>query len=791
MPKVSARRPQRVASHSKSAPAPKKTRASQALPPLPATPTVPIAGDPYRWLEPPSDANPAVMPNQAARTQTWTRAQTERFDAWTKQKPEQLEALRRHFKSVLPGSGSTPADLGVRGSGHWQQADNGYTRKLYVDGKREAEAIADPKLAELLAMLGETGKPGKMLLDTATIAKKLGLDPRETFVQDMVLAPSRKVAALEVTEAKQDARSLVLFDLKSDRLLTDRISGVTGGIDAHHVLWLDEKHFVYPWAGLDDQELRAHAPQKKHLMVHTVGTSQAQDRPLFSDVPADRVAHLRQSGGYYVRDLRRADKPGDVIFERAPADPKKLLAGTLKFSPVTKLEGVEDSQLSGSTLLIQTRAQPNGSITTGRVASADLNHPRAELKTIIPTFRGEELRQLVQAGPLLVGVFEKDLDNLLRVFDAKGRLQETINPTDFGFKPGTLHDVSWDAAKQRLHFMYSRADFSPGGYELDLKTRALKKTGWTDPDGRITVERVQVTSKDGTQVPMQILHKGPIRRDGDSPTLIYAYGGFDEVTTDNTYLPVAFMPILEAGGTVALPAPRGGGEKGDAWHDAGARHNKQNTFDDVTAAARFLIDQGYTRPQRLAVRGGSNGGLMVGALITQHPELWGAAVAQNGAFDMLRFPQFTNGMVWKAEYGDPSKPKDREVLASYSPYHNVRAAKFPATLITTADKDDRVDSSHSFKFAAQLQAHQQGDAPIFLQSAPRSSHLGTVDASVAAKFEAQATLFVMRQIGLDPIAKRPVPIDDGGFSRPAVERSAKAPAPVHAARAASLGFEAK
>jgi prolyl oligopeptidase len=220
---------------------------------------------------------------------------------------------------------------------------------------------------------------------------------------------------------------------------------------------------------------------------------------------------------------------------------------------------------------------------------------------------------------------------------------------------------------------------------------------------------------------MFIVHRKGLRRDGKNPTLLYGYGGF------NISLTPSFSPAriawLEMGGVLAIPNLRGGGEYGEEWHQAGTKLKKQNVFDDFIAAAEWLIREKYTQPARLAIQGGSNGGLLVGACMTQRPELFGAALPAVGVLDMLRFNKFTIGWAWESDYGSPQNPEEFKALYAYSPLHNLKpGTRYPATLITTADHDDRVVPAHSFKFAAALQAAHKGDAPVLIRIETKAGH---------------------------------------------------------------------
>jgi prolyl oligopeptidase len=252
-------------------------------------------------------------------------------------------------------------------------------------------------------------------------------------------------------------------------------------------------------------------------------------------------------------------------------------------------------------------------------------------------------------------------------------------------------------------------------------------------------------SRDGTKVPMFVVRKKGLEQNGNTPGLLYAYGGFDISTTP------AFSPRIiawvERGGIYASANLRGGGEYGDAWHKAGMKDHKQTVFDDFIAAGEYLVAQRYTSIPKLAISGGSNGGLLVGAVLNQRPDLFGAAVPAVGVMDMLRFHKFTIGHAWTAEYGSPDNPEDFQSIYKYSPLHNIKpGAKCPPTLILTADHDDRVVPAHSFKYAAQMQAAQAGPAPILIRIDTSAGHGGGKPTSKRIEEDADVLAFLTRAL---------------------------------------------
>jgi prolyl oligopeptidase len=295
---------------------------------------------------------------------------------------------------------------------------------------------------------------------------------------------------------------------------------------------------------------------------------------------------------------------------------------------------------------------------------------------------------------------------------------------------------------------YKFSDFTTPGtvYRFDVATREVSafRSPRVDfnPDDYVT-EQVFYASKDGTRVPLFISHKKGLAIDGDTPTYLYGYGGF------NISIPISFsvpnLVWMEMGGIYAQAQLRGGGEYGREWHEAGMKHNKQNVFDDFIAAAEYLIGEGYTHKKRLVVGGRSNGGLLIGACLTQRPDLFGVCLPNVGVMDMLRFHKFTIGWAWVSDYGSPDDPEDFKAIRAYSPYHNIReGVNYPPTLVMTGDHDDRVFPAHSFKFGAALQKAQAGEAPILIRIETRAGHgAGKPTAKLIEEFSDMWTFALM------------------------------------------------
>ena len=381
-----------------------------------------------------------------------------------------------------------------------------------------------------------------------------------------------------------------------------------------------------------------------------------------------------------------------------------------------------------------------------RLIAIDLRRPeRDQWREIIPQAEGTLISADLIADRFVMS-YLRDVRPEVKIFSMDGSLTGDVEFPAIGSVSG------FRGKRSDTETFYSYSSFAtpPSIYHYDVKTgqstlfrRAKVKF---DPD-QYEVSQVFYQSKDGTRVPMCIAHKQGIQLDGSNPTLLYGYGGFN-ISILPRFVPY-WLTWMELGGVLAVPNLRGGGEYGEAWHKAGIKLQKQNVFDDFIAAAEWLIDNRYTRRDKLAVNGRSNGGLLVGAVMTQRPDLFGACLPAVGVMDMLRFDKFTAGRFWVDDFGSSDNPDEFRALLAYSPYHNIRpGTSFPATLITTADTDDRVVPGHSFKFAAAMQRAQSGQAPILIRIEPRSGHgAGTPTKKLIARFTDQWA-FLVRNLGM-------------------------------------------
>ena len=340
-------------------------------------------------------------------------------------------------------------------------------------------------------------------------------------------------------------------------------------------------------------------------------------------------------------------------------------------------------------------------------------------KTVIPEAE-ETIEGVDLVGNLFVVSYLKDAYTRVKVFEMNGTPVREVQLPGIGTASG------FGGRRTDTETFYSYSSFAtpPSIFKYDLitgKSTLLRQAKVKFDPANYEVKQVFYASKDGTKVPMFIAYKKGLKLDGNNPCLLYGYGGFNISLTPG--FSVSRLAWMEMGGVYAVANLRGGGEYGDAWHRAGTKLKKQNVFDDFIAAAEYLIDQKYTSPKKLAVLGGSNGGLLVGAVMTQRPDLFVAALPAVGVMDMLRFHKRTAGRFWVDDYGSSDDPEEFKALVKYSPYHNLKSGtRYPATLVTTADTDDRVVPGHSFKFAAMLQAAQSGEAPTLIRIETKAGH---------------------------------------------------------------------
>ncbi len=450
------------------------------------------------------------------------------------------------------------------------------------------------------------------------------------------------------------------------------------------------------------------------LYFHRLGTAQSDDELVY-ERPDEREWHfypyVTEDGRYLIVTVSRGTAPRYAIYYRDLQ---------IQDSKLTELIGGFDAEYSfiGNA---QHRFwfKTNLNAPRGRVVESDLQNPdRKFWKEIIP----ESTDTLESAGILnhqIIATYLKDAHSAVKIFELDGRFVQDVQLPG----TGTIGGFSGKQSDTETYFAFTSFATPTQIYQYDLVNKESSLL-WApklnfNPDDYQT-DQVFYHSKDGTQVPMFIVHKKGIERNGLNKTYLYGYGGFNISLTPA--FSVSALVWMELGGVYAVANLRGGGEYGEEWHRAGTVQNKQNVFDDFIAAAEWLIQNEYTRPESLAIGGGSNGGLLVAASMIQRPDLFGAVMPSVGVLDMLRFHKFTIGWAWIDDYGNPDNPEHFKAIYKYSPLHNIKPAKYPAVLLSTADHDDRVVPLHSFKFAAALQEVQRGTTPVLIRIDVKAGH---------------------------------------------------------------------
>jgi prolyl oligopeptidase len=557
--------------------------------------------------------------------------------------------------------------------------------------------------------------------DALDTAPRVLLDPNKLSKDGTV--------ALSGASVSEDGKYLAygLSDAGSD-WVTWHVRDVETGADTGDLLkWVkfsgavwskDGKGFYYgryaePAPGEELQQ----ANYFQKLYYHRLSESQEQDALVYErpDQKGWRFgAAVTEDGQYLLIYVRESTANRNRLFYKELNVPD---------APVVEWQDKEDAAYhvlgnDGPIFYVQT----NKDAPREKVVAIDLRAAAPEnWRTILPESE-DTLQGVSLFGNLLIATYLQDAHTVIKVYDLDGRFVREVGLPGIGSAGG------FGGKRADTETFYSFTSFTtpPTIYRYDVPTgrSEVYRQAEVDfnPDDYVTLQ-VFYTSRDGTRVPMFVTHHKDLTLDGKNPTLLYGYGGFNGSMTPG--FTVSRLLWMEMGGVYAVACLRGGGEYGEAWHEAGTKLKKQNVFDDFIAAAEWLIANEYTSPKRLAIQGGSNGGLLVGACMIQRPDLFGVALPAVGVMDMLRFNKFTIGWAWMSDYGDPdNNAEEFKALLAYSPYHNLKIeTHYPATLITTSDHDDRVVPAHSFKFAAALQAAQALDGPpVLIRIETRAGH---------------------------------------------------------------------
>lgn len=694
-----------------------------AIIPPPETPKIPVTEtlhgeritDDYRWLE--GSAAPELKAPDAAldkRVRDWSLAQNARTRAALDAIPGRAELetrLREFFKT---DSMSAPRTRGGR---------------EFFSRRRGAES--NP----VLFVRDAAGAPERELLNINTLFP----DGRTTLAETSVSHEGKRVA-FGLFKSGDENTTLRILDVATGKWLPDTIPGKAGGVS-----WMPGgEAFVYhKLADINN-------PYSGEIRYHRVGDDPANDRLIFEQYKTGPLATTYGPGA-------RLDKSGRRLLLSYATGTKNndlwvcdfdlwLRTGELKRTVIAEgRDAFFSGEIRGDILYLHTS---DGAI-DGRLFKVDLNRPeRSQWKEIVAAPPGRVLAGFSLAKDFIALTWNEDALRRIELRDLDG------NPVRDMSLPGVgTAGLSTDEGSNEAFLAYSSFNEPPSTYRVDLATdkRSLYfRPGYAVNPADYEVKRLFFRSKDGARVPLFVAHRKGLVLNGENPTILYGYGGFSAGQKPGFI--GSLIPWLDAGGVYALAGLRGGDEYGEAWHRAGMLDRKQNVFDDFIGAAEFLIAEKYTSPAHLGIRGGSNGGLLTGAALTQRPDLFGAVNIGVPLLDMIRYPEFLMARYWIPEYGDPAKAADFGWLRAYSPYHHITpGVKYPATLIEAGEKDARVHPLHARKMAAKLQADTAGDPatkPILLWVDFDSGHGMGKSFDMQVRDTADTYLFFAQNLGL-------------------------------------------
>ena len=630
--------------------------------------------DPYRWLE----------DDMSDETAQWVKTQNNLTFSYLEQIPyrdtlkQRLEKLMNYEKISAPFT------------------EGDYTYFYKNDGLQNQYVLYRSK----------DGGEAEIFLDPNTFS-----EDGTTSMSGLSFSEDGSLLAYQISEGGSDWRKIIVIDTETkeqvEQALVDvKFSGVS---------WLANDGFYYSsYDKPEGSELSAKTDQHK-VYYHKLGQAQSEDTLVFGDTAEQKhryVGAKATKDGRYLFISASVSTSGNKLFIKDLTKPD---------SEFVTVVGNTDSDTSvidneGSKLFLVTNLNaPNK-----KVVTVDASNPQPEnWQDFIP--ETENVLNVTLGGNTFFANYMVDAISKVKQYNKQGELIRDIS------LPGVGTAGGFGGKKEQTTLYYSFTNYKTPGttYSFDVQSgesKVYRKSGIDFNSDNYTSEQVFYTSKDGTKVPMIITYKSDIKLDGSNPTILYGYGGFNISLTPRFSSTTAAW--LEQGGVYAVANIRGGGEYGKEWHKAGTQLQKQNVFDDFIAAAEYLQDKKYTSKKRLALRGGSNGGLLVGAVMTQRPDLFQVALPAVGVLDMLRYHTFTAGAGWAYDYGTSDQSKEMfDYLKGYSPIHNVKAGvEYPATMITTGDHDDRVVPSHSFKFAAELQANQAGTNPTLIRIETNAGH---------------------------------------------------------------------
>lgn len=660
--------------------------------------------DPYRWLE----------DDRSSETEDWVKSQNEVTFGYLDQIPYRKELKERLSKIWNYERSGAPF------------VEGNYTYFYKNDGLQNQSVIYRFRT-------GEAKETAEVFLDPNTFKEDGTIS-----LGGLSFSKNGELLAYSISEGGSDWRKIIVMDAKTKEIKEDTLVD----IKFSGMYWYKNEGFYYSsYEKPKGSELSAKTDQHK-VYYHKLGTKQSQDQLVFGGSPAEKHRYIYGGATDDDRFL--------VITPRVSTSGNKLYIKDLNKldSDFIEILGHTDSDTNvidniGTTLILETNLNaPNK-----RVVTVDISNPAPEnWKDLIP--ETEHVLNVSTGGNYIFASYMVDAISKVLQYDYQGNLIREVELPGIGTVGG------FGAKKEEKELYYNFTNYvTPGSiYKYNIETGAteLYQKSKIDFDSdAYESKQIFYTSKDGAKVPMIITHKKGLELTGKNPTILYGYGGFNISLTPS--FSTANTIWLEQGGIYAVPNLRGGGEYGKAWHDAGTKMKKQNVFDDFVAAAEYLIENKYTSSEYLAIRGGSNGGLLVGATMTQRPDLMKVALPAVGVLDMLRYHTFTAGAGWAYDYGTAEDSKEMfEYLKGYSPVHNVKeGVKYPATLITTGDHDDRVVPAHSFKFAAELQSKQTGTNPTLIRIETDAGHGAGTPVSKTIEETADIFAFTLYNMGFE------------------------------------------
>ncbi len=630
--------------------------------------------DPYRWLEDPN----------SEETQAWIQAQNQVTFDYLKEISAR-EPLKQRLTQLWDfAKYSIPFKEGNR---YFYFKNDGLQNQsvLYVldDLEGEAEVLLDPNT------LSEDG----------TVA-----------LSGIALSEDGNLMAYGLSTSGSDWQEWKVRDIQTQQDLEDHLKWIKfSGVSWTH----DHKGFFYSRYNEPNENTKLEeANYYQKLFYHRLGTPQSEDILIY-ERPDQKEwgfsGSVTEDGKYLIISVWRGTEPKNLIFYKDLTQPDASVVELIsEFEAEYNFIDYQDTQFWLQTDLNAPK---------GKVIALDI-YSKTQTEIIPET--EDTLQGISLLNHQFVVFYLKDAHTQIKILNLDGSFVREVELPGIGSAGGfggKRHDTE-------TFYAYTSFTTPTTIYRYDMVTGESRLYRQPDVDfnpENYETEQIFYQSLDGTQVPMFITHKKGLPLDGNNPTILYGYGGFGASLTPN--FSMSRLAWLEMGGVYAIPNLRGGGEYGEEWHQAGTKNKKQNVFDDFIAAAEWLINNQYTCARKLAISGGSNGGLLVGACMTQRPDLFGAALPAVGVMDMLRFHKFTIGWAWCSEYGSPDNLEDFNVISAYSPLHNLKPdTAYPATLISTADHDDRVVPAHSFKFAAALQAAHKGENPVLIRIETKAGH---------------------------------------------------------------------